>query len=74
MASPGAMNTFAFRVGALECLAISDGDTTYRATDYVVNAPPEQVEQALAEHGDPPDDIPSPYSGLLVRTGAKGSG
>jgi glyoxylase-like metal-dependent hydrolase (beta-lactamase superfamily II) len=64
------MNTFAFRVGALECFAISDGDTTYRAADYVVNAPPAHVAQALAEYGDPPDDIPSPYSGLLVRTGA----
>jgi glyoxylase-like metal-dependent hydrolase (beta-lactamase superfamily II) len=62
------MNTFPFRVGALQCLAINDGNTTYEAADYVVNAPREQVEQALVAHGDRPDDIPSPYSGLLVRT------
>jgi len=62
------MNTFPFRVGALECVAISDGVTSYDAADYVVNASPDEVERALASHGDRPDDIPSPYSGLLVRT------
>jgi glyoxylase-like metal-dependent hydrolase (beta-lactamase superfamily II) len=62
------LDTFSFRIGALECIAINDGDTSYRAADYVVNAPREQVEQALLAHGDQPDDIPSPYSGLLIRT------
>jgi len=62
------MDSFAFRVGALDCLAINDGDAKYWADDYVVNAPPEQVEQALEGHGHKPDNIPSPYSGLLVRT------
>lgn len=62
------MDSFSFRVGALECTAINDGDTTYWAEDYVVNAPAEEVKRALAGHGHQPDSIPSPYSGLLVRT------
>lgn len=62
------MDSFSFRVGALECIAIKDGDTSYWAGDYVVNAPADEVERALAGHGHQPDNIPSPYSGLLVRT------
>ncbi|HYU49226.1 MAG TPA: MBL fold metallo-hydrolase [Candidatus Limnocylindria bacterium] len=62
------MNSFPFRVGNIECIAINDGDTTYRASDYVVNASPDAVQRALATHGDERDNIPSPYSGLLVRT------
>jgi glyoxylase-like metal-dependent hydrolase (beta-lactamase superfamily II) len=64
------VNTFPFWVGNIECIAINDGDTTYRAADYVVNASPDDVQRALATHGDEPDNIPSQYSGLLVRTGS----
>jgi glyoxylase-like metal-dependent hydrolase (beta-lactamase superfamily II) len=62
------MNSYPFRIGDIECIAINDGETGYRASDYVVNAPAEEVDGALAAHGHSPDDIPSPYSGLLVRT------
>ena len=48
------MNSFPFRVGNIECIAIKDGDTTYRASDYVVNASPDAVQRALATHGDEP--------------------
>jgi glyoxylase-like metal-dependent hydrolase (beta-lactamase superfamily II) len=62
------MDAFSFRVGAFECIAINDGDASYDAEEYAPNAPPGQVRQALKAHGHEPDDIPSPYSGLLIRT------
>jgi glyoxylase-like metal-dependent hydrolase (beta-lactamase superfamily II) len=62
------MESYAFRVGTLECIAINDGDATYEAEDYVANAPLEQVERALEPHGARIDDIPSPYSRLVIRT------
>jgi glyoxylase-like metal-dependent hydrolase (beta-lactamase superfamily II) len=65
------MQTYAFDVGAIHCTAIHDGDTTYEAAQYVVNAPIAEVEAALERHGVRPDSIPSPYSGLLVDTGGR---
>jgi glyoxylase-like metal-dependent hydrolase (beta-lactamase superfamily II) len=62
------MNHFAFRIGAIDCIAVNDGDMDYDATKYVVNAPANEVEQALKAHGHQPDSIPSPYSGLFIRT------
>ena len=63
--------TYAFDVGAIHCIAIHDGDTTYEATQYVVNAPLADVEVALKAHGVQPDNIPSPYSGLVVETAGR---
>jgi glyoxylase-like metal-dependent hydrolase (beta-lactamase superfamily II) len=62
------MQSVVFHVGNLRCTAIHDGDVPYRAEDYVANAPPGEVVEALARHGHDPDAIPSPYSGLLVET------
>lgn len=64
------MDSYSFRIGAFECTAINDGDALYDAEDYAPNAPPEEVRRALEAHGHEPRDIPSPYSGLLVRTGS----
>jgi glyoxylase-like metal-dependent hydrolase (beta-lactamase superfamily II) len=58
-----------FSVGSTRCIAVHDGDTQYRAQDYVANADPGVVATALERHRHPPDAIPSPYSGLVVQTG-----
>ena len=65
------MNSYSFRIGDIDCLAVNDGEMTYEAGDYVSNAPPDEVARALEAHGHAPDAIPSPYSGLLVRTGTR---
>ena len=54
------MDSFSFRVGAFECIAINDGDAIYYAEEYAPNAPPEEVRLALKAHGHEPKDIPSP--------------
>jgi glyoxylase-like metal-dependent hydrolase (beta-lactamase superfamily II) len=64
------VNTYSFDVGAIHCTAVKDGDAIYYGDEYVVNAPEAEVTGALARHGHAPDAIPSPYSGLLVDTGA----
>ena len=62
------MRSYAFDVGAIACIAVHDGEASYRAEDYVANADPGEVAEAVARHGHRPDDIPSPYSGLVVRS------
>jgi glyoxylase-like metal-dependent hydrolase (beta-lactamase superfamily II) len=61
------IETFAFDVGRIRCIAVHDGEMPYRAEDYVANAETAEVTEALALHGHPPDAIPSPYSGLVVQ-------
>ena len=64
------MDAYTFNIGTIDCIAVNDGDMEYDATDYVVNAPADEVERALDAHGHRPDKIPSPYSGLVIRTGS----
>ncbi len=62
------MDAYTFTVGTVDCVAVKDGDMEYDAADYVVNAPADDVADALKAHGHEPDRIPSPYSGLVIRT------
>jgi glyoxylase-like metal-dependent hydrolase (beta-lactamase superfamily II) len=62
------MDSYSFQVGALDCIAINDGDAIYYAEEYATNAPRAEVTEALKAHGHQPDGIPSPYSGLVVRS------
>jgi glyoxylase-like metal-dependent hydrolase (beta-lactamase superfamily II) len=64
------MTAYRFMLGDFECIAIHDGDTGYLASQYVANAPPDEVELALEGHQHSPQQIPSPYSGLIIRTGS----
>jgi hypothetical protein len=59
------MDAYTFKIGTMDCVAVSDGDTDYDAADYVVNAPRDEVADALKAHGHQPDRTPSPYSGLV---------
>ena len=62
------MDSYTFQVGALDCIAINDGDAIYFAEEYATNVPRAEVTEALKAHGHQPDDIPSPFSGLVVRS------
>jgi glyoxylase-like metal-dependent hydrolase (beta-lactamase superfamily II) len=65
------VESVAFFIGNIRCIAVHDGDVPYDAEDYVANAPPNDVIEALARHGHQPNAIPSPYSGLVVETGGR---
>jgi glyoxylase-like metal-dependent hydrolase (beta-lactamase superfamily II) len=62
--------TFRFHLGSFECVAIHDGDASYTADKYFANAPSEELDRALRAHAVDPAHIPSPYSGLVINTGA----
>ena len=66
-----AMNgdSYRFQVGAFECLAIHDFQSSYAAGTFFTNAPPDDLERALREHHLGPD-LPSPYPCLFIDTGA----
>jgi glyoxylase-like metal-dependent hydrolase (beta-lactamase superfamily II) len=64
------MTAHHFSVGAIECVALHDGDVDfYEASQYVANGAVGDAERAIALHGHDPKAIRSPYSGLLVRSG-----
>lgn len=60
-----------FTVGALECVAISDGFRHYEAALFFANAPEEALERRLAEHGIGAEGVPSSYSCVAVRSGGE---
>lgn len=62
--------SYRFNVGRFECIAVYDGAHTYTASQYFANAPADVLAQELSKHGLSPDEIPSPYSGLVINTGA----
>jgi len=68
-----------FKIGAFECMAVSDGTLTYTpptfpppATLLFCNAPKERLEQSLRQHNTQPEhwtEWISPYICVLVNTG-----
>ena len=70
---------YRFKVGAFECMAVSDGTLTYApptfpppATFLFANAPKERLERALREHSIQPEQWlawVSPYICVVVNTG-----
>ena len=61
---------YRFKVGGFECVAINDGTFFYSADQYFSEAPPDVLTPELAKYGLDRDSIPSPYTCLLVDTGA----
>ena len=61
--------SFHFKIGMIECMAISDYVSNYAADRLFTNAPKERVEQVLREHDLDPDALPSPYTCLFINTG-----
>jgi glyoxylase-like metal-dependent hydrolase (beta-lactamase superfamily II) len=73
------MESYRFKVGNFECLAVSDGTFTYAppmfpppVTFLFANAPRERLEETLREHNLQPEqwlEWTSPYICLVVNTG-----
>jgi glyoxylase-like metal-dependent hydrolase (beta-lactamase superfamily II) len=61
--------SYRFKVGSIECIAVSDGTFAYSPDSFVANAPVERFEQELRDHNLPTNEIISPYTCLLVNTG-----
>lgn len=58
-----------FRVGALECVAVSDGIRPYPANMFFANAPEEELRAELAAGDDGPETVTSSYNCLVIRAG-----
>lgn len=64
------LETYRFNVGKFECIAVNDGMFTYTARQYFSNAPEDQLARVVDEHHLDPARIPSPFTCLVVNTGA----
>jgi hypothetical protein len=64
-----AYGSYRFSVGALECLAVSDGTLTFPAPWYAANARPSEVAAVLRAHRLPPAQVTNQTTCLLVNTG-----
>jgi glyoxylase-like metal-dependent hydrolase (beta-lactamase superfamily II) len=58
-----------FEVGEIHCVALNDGTFNYPTNWLFSNVAQEQIEGALRDHNLPVDQVQSPYTCLLVRTG-----
>ncbi len=61
-----AADSYRFRVGDLECIAISDGTSVVPVEGMVKDVPPEEWRQALAERGYPTVETPHYYNCLYL--------
>ena len=61
--------TFRFKVGRFDCVAISDGAFNYPLESMFANVAKQQVVEVLRQHNLPTDRITTPYTCLLVNTG-----
>ncbi len=60
--------SFPFKIGDFECIAVSDGTYTYPTHIFFVNAPKERLEQVLREHNIQSGEITTPWTCLLINT------
>jgi glyoxylase-like metal-dependent hydrolase (beta-lactamase superfamily II) len=61
--------SFRFTLGTFECLAISDGALNYPLESFFANVPREDVQAALRQQHVPIEQITTPYTCFLVKTG-----
>jgi glyoxylase-like metal-dependent hydrolase (beta-lactamase superfamily II) len=61
--------SYRFKVGAIECIAVSDGTFAYALDAFVANVPTERFQQELQDRQLPVEQIISPYTCLLIDTG-----
>lgn len=61
--------SFRFRVGELDCLALSDGTYAFSADMLFANAPEDELKEALQHHGLRRDEVSVSEACLLVYTG-----
>ncbi len=60
--------TYSFRIGSIQCLAVSDGSFTYPTNWFFSNVPQEDLERELRARQLEPDHIISTYTCLLINT------
>lgn len=72
-ALPRSAETKHFKVGDIECIAISDGHLAYMfPTGFLFgNAPQAELQQALAEFNFPADYWTGTYTCLIIKTGGR---
>jgi len=63
--------TYRFRIGNFQCIAINDGGFVGNADMLFANAPQDELAQALDKYGQAADVLPSTWTCLLVRTESK---
>ena len=61
--------SFRFKVGELNCVAVSDGTYALAADRLFTNAPEHELREALQRHGLEPDEVPVSEACLLVYAG-----
>ncbi len=64
-----ASNREPFSVGDIQCIAINDGTFSYPTDWFFSNVPQEQLEGSLRDHDLPLNQVVSPYTCLVVKTG-----
>lgn len=61
------ITSFAFRIGELDCAAISAGSGLYRAQAFFADVADEDLLPVLARHGILTEKLPTPFNCLLIR-------
>lgn len=61
-------DSYHFKIGDFQCLAVNDGDFVGNADMLFANAPKEELLQVLQLYGLKPDHLPSTWTCLLVKT------
>jgi glyoxylase-like metal-dependent hydrolase (beta-lactamase superfamily II) len=64
-----ASTTRHFNVGDLQCIAVKDGTFSYPTDWFFSNVPLEQLEDSFRDHNLPSNQVVSPYTCLVVKTG-----
>lgn len=58
---------FPFRIGAVECAALSAGTGYFRVAAFFADLPPDELNPVLARHGIQTEKIETPFNVLLIR-------
>lgn len=64
-------STYTWKVGDMECVAISDGSFPYPPQWFFANIPPGALEGELLARHLPADHVQGTYTCLLIKTGGK---
>lgn len=62
--------TYHFDIGSFHCICVSDGTMDYPTDAFVANVPTEEFQQELRTRHRATDHVQSPYTCLVVDTGA----
>jgi glyoxylase-like metal-dependent hydrolase (beta-lactamase superfamily II) len=62
--------SYRFKVGTIDCIAVSDGTFTYPSGAFIANEPVERFDQELEKHNLLPHEVLTPYTCLFINTGA----